>query len=274
MEVTKIDFTDDNVAKGNVVLFKNVLGKSKGKYFARFERRTVNDDIIVARIHERGVGLDDLTVKAVIGLYKKEVVAALGRGESINLMDLGTLYIRATGAVNSREAAPSLMNLEPAFTPSKVAADAVASVKINGASLSEPGPRMEEVMDLFTGTSSLSLAKDEENPDAEPETMGLTEGKVAVIRGSRLKIAGDEGGVFFCPLGEDGKPVADRSRYVAVSPDKLSRNRAQEVEFFIPKGLNMDTQYRILVRTNYMSPGKSLKSYREVLSDPLVIRGE
>ena len=77
MEVTKIDFTDDNAAKGNVVLYKNMLGKSKGKYLACFVRRTIDDDIIVARIRGRGTGLEDLTVKAIIGHYKKDVLEAL-----------------------------------------------------------------------------------------------------------------------------------------------------------------------------------------------------
>ena len=263
MEVTKIDFTDDNAAKGNVVLYKNMLGKSKGKYLARFVRRTIDDDVIVARIHGRGTGLEDLTVKAIIGHYKKEVLDALRRGESVNLMDLGTLYIRASGSTNSAEAAPSQMSLEPAFSPSKLTAKAVSSVEISGASLAVTGPRIEEVFDPLTEMSSLGLA--------EGETMSLSEGKVAVLRGSRLIVAGESGGVFFCPLGEDGKPVADRSRYVAVP--KISRNKALELEFFIPAGLEKDTPYRILVRSNYMSPGRSLKEYREALSDPLVIRG-
>ena len=42
----------------------------------------------------------------------------------------------------------------------------------------------------------------------------------------------------------------------------------------MPAELEKNTPYRILVRSNYMSPGKSLKEYREALSDPLVIRGE
>lgn len=273
MEVTKIDFTDDNVSKGNVVLFKNMLGNSKGKYFARFVRRTINDDVIVARIHGRSVGLDDLTVKAVIGHYKKEVIAALGRGESVNLMDLGTLYIRAAGSTNSTESAPSQMSLEPAFSPSKLTAKAVSSVEISGASLSVTGPRIEEVIDPFTATSSLNLAAaNAATPDARPDLMRLSGGKVAVLRGSSLKVAGDEGGVFFCPIDEDLNPVEDKSRYIAVS--KISRNKKQELEFFIPAELEKNTPYRILVRSNYMSPGKSLKEYREALSDPLVIRGE
>lgn len=265
MEVTKIDFTDDNVSKGNVVLIKNKFGTA-GKYYARFERRTINDDIIIARIHERGVGLDDLTVKAIIGLYKKEVVTALGRGEAINLMDLGTLYIRAAGTVNSSEAAPSQMNLEPAFTPSKVSFEAVSSVKINSASITEPGPRPEEVIDLYTGRSSLNVG--------EGDVMRLTAGKVAVIRGSRIKIGGDEGGIFFCPLDGEDKPVPDRSRYVAVPMGQLSRNGCRELEFFLPPGLAADCRYRILVRSNYADGNRSLKDYREAFSVPLVITEE
>ena len=52
MEVTKIDFTDDNAAKDNVVLYKNMLGKSKGKYLARFVRRTID---FLPRIPDRNV---------------------------------------------------------------------------------------------------------------------------------------------------------------------------------------------------------------------------
>lgn len=51
--------------------------KNKGRYLARFVRKTIDDDIIVARIHEHGAGLEDLTVKTIIGHYKKEVLEAL-----------------------------------------------------------------------------------------------------------------------------------------------------------------------------------------------------
>ncbi len=271
MEVTKIDFADDNVAEGRIFLFKNCIG-NKGKYFARFERKTINDDIIIARIHERGVGLDDLTVKAVIGLYKKEVVAALGRGESINLMDLGRLYIRATGTADSRAAAPSLMSLEPAFTPSRTSMAAVSSVKISGASFAKAGPKIEELVDLYTGLSSLSVARNEGvTGDDGVGVMGLSAGKVASLKGSRLKVAGEEGGVFFCPLDGEGNPLSDRSRYVKVAQEKLSRNRDSVLEFFLPPTLEKGVRYRILVRTNYLSRKRSLRNYREVYSEPLLI---
>lgn len=260
MEVTKIDFNEDKVGKGNIFLYKNQLG-GDGKYIARFERRTINDDTIIARIHERGVGLDDLTVKAVIGLYKKEVVSALGSGESVNMMDLGTLYIRASGVADSKEAAVSAMTLQPAFTPSKTSVDAVSSVKIGGASISECGPKIDAVVDLFTGASSLAAGNQ----------MRLSKGKVALVRGSSLKVAGNEGGVFFCPVNDDGTPVSDRSQYVRVQQDKLSRNKAGELEFFIPDDLEEGRRYCVLVRSNYMTPKRSLGKYREAYSDPLIV---
>ncbi|MCR5622115.1 MAG: DUF4469 domain-containing protein [Treponema sp.] len=261
MEVTKIDFNESKVGKGNIFLYKNQLSGGGGKYLARFERRTINDDIIIARIHERGVGLDDLTVKAVIGLYKKEVVAALGSGESVNMMDLGTMYIRASGSADSRESAMSLMTLQPAFTPSKTSIEAVSSVQISGASFSESGPKMESIVDLYTGRSSL----DSEN------MMRLSAGKVALVRGSRLKIAGEEGGLFFCPIGDDGVPVSDRSQYVQVPLDRILRNRQGELEFFMPDSLEGGRSYSLLVRSNYLGRNKSLGSYREACSDPLLI---
>ncbi len=261
MEVTKIDFNESRVGKGNIFLYKNQLSGAGGKYLARFERRTINDDIIVARIHERGVGLDDLTVKAVIGLYKKEVVAALSSGESVNMMDLGTLYIRASGSADSRETAMSLMTLQPAFTPSKASIEAVSTVQISGASFSENGPKMESIVDLYTGQSSLDSA----------EAMCLSAGKVALVQGSRLKIAGEEGGLFFCPVGDDGVPVSDRSQYIQVPHNRISRNRQGELEFFIPDSLKKGSSYCLLLRSNYLGRNKSLGSYREAYSDPLLI---
>ena len=278
MDVTKIKFNEDKAGRGKLILFKNKLGTS-GKYIARFERRTINDDTIVSRIHERGVGMDDLTVKAVIGLYKKEVVAALQGGEAINLMDLGTMYIRATGSSDSKESAASLMKLEPAFTPSKTCTDAVSLVRINGVNVSDNGPRIESISDLYSGLTSLN-GEDEaggtssEDGEGSPEPMGLSAGRVVLLKGSRLKVAGKKGGIFFCPVDEDGNAASDRSLYTELPSNRVTRNTLGELEFFIPESLVDGSCYRILVRTNYLSPTKSLKSYREAYSALVKIKKE
>lgn len=271
MEVTKIDFNESKVGKGNITLVKNQLG-TPGKYFARFERRTINDDTIIARIHEKGVGLDDLMVKEVVGLYKKEVVAALESGESVNIMDLGTLYIRASGSADSKESAVALMTLRPAFTPSKLTVDAVASVRIKGAAISAPDPRIESVVDLYTGKSCLWADEDDGADGGTGEPLCLSAGRTARVKGSRLKVAGENGGLFFCPVGEDGKAVGDRSLYVQVEPDKILRNKSGELEFYIPDNLEEGRMYRLLVRSNYRgSPGRSLSAYREAISGRLTV---
>ena len=70
-----------------------------GKYYARFDRTTVNIDHLIARIQKKEVGTNAIMAKHMASLFKAEILEALGRGEAVNVLDLGTLYITSNGIV-------------------------------------------------------------------------------------------------------------------------------------------------------------------------------
>lgn len=265
--VSKIDFSESHKGSGNIRLFENHLNRG-GKYYAKFERRTINDDTIVARIGKRGVGIEDLAVKEIICLYKQEVLEALRNGEAVNIMDLGTLHVCATGTVDSQSDATSGIALEARFTVSELTNKAVSLLKITGVSVVDRSPQIEDVVDLYTGSHSSDLSSDERE---EQVPLELSDGKSVMLTGKQLKIAGKDGGVYLCPLNDEGAAEADLSKCVRVQPDKITRNRTGEIEFFLPPEAGTGSLYKILVKTDYLSKDKHKKSFSTALSCPVRI---
>ena len=92
---TNINYSDTE-GSGNLTLYKNHFDKG-GKYYARFDRRNVTIDNLIARTQKKDIGVNVITAKHILSLIKAEIIEALQRGESVNLMDLGTFYIAASG---------------------------------------------------------------------------------------------------------------------------------------------------------------------------------
>lgn len=92
---TNINYSDTD-GSGNLTLYKNYFDNG-GKYYARFDRRNVTIDNLIARTQKKDIGVNAITAKHILSLIKAEIIEALQRGESVNLMDLGTFYIAASG---------------------------------------------------------------------------------------------------------------------------------------------------------------------------------
>lgn len=252
---TVIDYEDSD-GTGTVTLVANPFAKG-GKYYAKFDRTTVNIDHLIARIQKKEVGTNAIMAKHMASLFKAEVLEALSRGEAVNLFDLGTLYITTSGTVkgNTPETA-SIAGFQVKFTSSKVTNEAVSSLGIKKIVMSDTSPIIGRMTDLYTGE----------------ETVAFTKGKAIRIEGSRLKISGEDGGVFFAPATEKGEPVADETQWIKVP--KLIRNVSKTIEFFLPPSLASDTPYCIVLKTNSSKGNTTKKSYAIAYSGTVTITDE
>lgn len=97
----------------------------------------------------------------------------------------------------------------------------------------------------------------------------LTAGKVCQIEGTRLKITGKEGGIYFAPAAEDGNPIADVSAWVKAK--NLLRNTSKYLEFFIPSELSAGKDYCIIIKTNCMRSDSSQMKYETASTKPVSI---
>ena len=250
---TVIDFVDSK-AKGTVTLIANPFVEGN-KYYAKFDRATVNIDNLIARIQKKEVGTDAIMAKHFASLFKKEILEALARGEAVNFVDLGTFYIAPVGAVtgNTPETA-EIKGFQVKFTPSKLTNEAVSAVEIKKISMSYTAPILGTMTDLYTGESGTTF----------------TAGKSVRIEGTRLIVSGNEGGVYFAPLGEDDEPVKDETQWIKV--DSLIRNKAKILEFFLPSELVVGTPYCIVLKTNHSGGKKPKKLYSVVYSEKVTVK--
>lgn len=252
---TVIDYADSD-GTGTVTLVANPFEKG-GKYYAKFDRTTVNIDHLIARIQKKEIGTNAIMAKHMASLFKAEILEALSRGEAVNLIDLGTLYITTSGTLkgNTPETA-SIPGFQVKFTSSKITNEAVSALGIKKIVMSETSPIIGTMTDLFSGETGTEF----------------TAGKSVRIEGSRLKIAGEDGGVFFAPATEKEEPAADEAQWIKV--EKLIRNGSKMLEFFLPPALAAGTPYCIVLKTNSAKGNKTKKSYSVVSSGVVTVKDE
>ena len=237
-QTTTINYTDSD-GTGTITLIANHLLKGS-KYYAKFDRNTVNINNLIARIQKKEIGTNAIMTKHTVSLLKAEILEALSRGESINLLDLGTLYIKADVEIkgNDTESA-DIMGFKVKFTPSKITKEAVSKIEIKKIVIANKNPIINTITDLYTG---------EETRVFDPKAVIRLEGK-------RLKITGDEGGIFFAQSTNEGKPASDNT--IWIKAERIIRNENSTVEFFLPPALTAETPYCIVLKTKGNTAKKS-----------------
>lgn len=258
MSNTTVIEYEDSDGTGTVTLVENPFERG-GKYYAKFDRTTVNIDHLIARIQKKEVGTNAIMAKHMASLFKAEILEALSRGEAINLFDLGTLYITTSGTVkgDTPETA-TIPGFQVKFTSSKVTNEAVSSLGIKKIVIADTSPIIGTMTDLFTGSAGTSF----------------TAGKAIRLEGTRLKVSGELGGIFFAPLDEAEEPVADEYQWIKVEENKTIRNLAKTLEFFLPAELAVGTPYRIVIKTNSTKGNMTKKTYSQTTSSIITIKGE
>lgn len=256
MSNTTVIKYEDSDGTGTVTLVANPF-ENGVKYYAKFDRTTVNIDHLIARIQKKEVGTNAIMAKHMASLFKAEILEALSRGEAVNILDLGTLYITTNGKIegNTPETA-SIPGFQVKFTSSKLTNDAVSSIGIKKIVMSDTSPIIGTMTDLYSGLV----------------TTEFTAEKAVRIEGSRLKITGDEGGVFFAPATEKEEPVADETQWIKA--EKITRNNSKQIEFFLPQGLVPETPYCIVLKTNSSSGNTTKKTYSVTSSQAVTIKND
>ena len=141
------------------------------------------------------------------------------------------------------------------FAPTPLADSALTNLSVDKIVYADGSPEITEIVDLSTGT----------------EDKTLIAGKPCRIRGGRLKIGGNESGIWFAPVGSDGKMNTDETTWTEVSSTGLFRNKPTELNFFVPDTL-AEGQYQIVLRTSYLGKDKSRKNTVESTSYVLEVK--
>lgn len=251
MEEIKTSFNDKN-GVGAVTLRANSLGKGK-KFVAYFDRNVMSIEHLLANIKKKNPSADEIAINTSISYLKREILDTLKEGKAVNLLDLGVLYISASGSVANDSATEiSALELAAKFTPSQIVKDAVSQVKIGKVTIANFDANITKIIDFFSGKES-----DE-----------LHIGKNVIIEGKKLKLGESNSGVYLAPISESGEMNTDSATWIDCS--RLVRESTKsKINFFIPDD-TAEGRYRIVVKTSYTGSKDERKeplyAYSEIIS--------
>jgi len=242
---------NDTDGNGRITLYTNPFGNGS-QYYGKFERNTITTETLIARIQKKKAGTNELAVQQIAGFLKQEILEALEKGEAVNLLDLGTMYIVPNGKFNGT----TLQNgTKPTFgvrfTPSQQTQSTVENLQIKDIRIAEVSPVINKITDMFTSGSDNNLSA----------------GKSVLLEGQRLKVSGQGSGVFLCPVYEDNTVETDESQFI--NCPVITKNTNKNLEFYIPD--DTEGTYCILVKTYYSSNVSNSKNAKTVLSEQVVI---
>lgn len=238
--------------KINVVVYQNQFSDDENSYYGRVTRNTVTLEQLIKGIlddnQNTNTGLNAYILNFAMDRMKARILAEIKAGNAVSLLDLGTMYLALKGSFtmdgnNTDASALKGKSLTVGFTPSEDVQNTVSQLKIGSVSLNLKAPSINTIINLAT----------------KQEAKILSIGKGVELNGNRLKITGDNSGLFFAPINSEDKLDADESNWVKVPEENLLKNYPKSLIFQVPVTL-LAGKYIIVIRTSYCGGNTTLKS--------------
>lgn len=230
-------FNQTNVKSSvSLKLSTNVL--CKDSYVARVPRSNVKLEDILSEISKDYPSLDPFVINHSAELIKKQILKFIKAGKSVNILELGTLYLAPEKTVTNVN--PQVEDLPPLtlkFSPSKQILKSIEGISAESFMISNSTPQISEIISLKDGNKEGILYK----------------GFGVRLNGSKLKVAGDFSGIFFVPQKENGDLEEDKSLWIQVDSSYLPHNTQKCIEFNIPQNAETEKSYYIAVRTSFIT---------------------
>ena len=228
----------------SVTLRKNKFTQEENSFFGRVTINTVTLENLIASIAEKNPGISSYMIQHTASLLGDEMLNACKSGNSVDFLGLGTMFISVSGAVNGENPGETnIPGFKLNFTPSAKAQESLGSLKVDKVVIADSNPAIDKIINVFD----------------QNEKRILKTGKGVKITGSKLKVFGEDSGIWFAPVKEDGLTNNDESSWTSVSTQTLSLNKPKSLEFYVPDSL-APGQYSIVIRTRFCSGDKQLKT--------------
>ena len=244
---------DESSTIVSVTLHENGL-KKDGSYYATVSRNKATFKNTLAEIAEANKGIDPYQLQFTAITMQKQILKFLKQGKTVNVLDLGTLYPAMKCNAKGKSDVPENSTFCVRFTPSPLVNKAVGDISIDKIVFADEAPEIRMITDVKAGVCDDTLTS--EQP--------------CCIQGGHLKIGGEEGGIWFAPVEADGSYNKDESTWTKVADSALFRNKPKELYFFVP-ALTSGSQYRIILRTAFLTKQKDRKKVLQSESDIITI---
>lgn len=218
-------------------------------FVGRVSRNTVNIDNLITEICEKNPAYNEYELKKFAKDLKAGILSNLSNAKSVNLLDLGTLYIALSGGMKiAPKTASEISSLTVKFSPSKTLTESVGKIEIDKIVYTDSAPLISKVKCLWEGLTEKAVKS----------------GKLVSITGSRLKLEGAECGLYFCPVDENGEAEADETKWLKCV---VTRNLPKTLEAYVPDNLTPGEKYAVAIKTRPTADGTYSVGFSENLKD-------
>ena len=234
----------------SVTLRKNQFSAEENSFIGRVTRNTVTLENLIAAISEKNPGVSSYMIQHVANLLRDEMIKSWQNAKSVDVLGLGTMYISVAGSVSGENpGGSSIPGFKLNFTPSSRAQEALDSLKVDKVIIADSNPVIDRIINTFNKNEGRNLLK----------------GKGVRITGTKLKVMGEDSGIWFAPLDSEGNVSKDESAWIEVAKETISCNKPKTLEFYVPDSI-AQADYKIVIRTRYCSGEKQLKSLLSTFS--------
>lgn len=245
--------------KVNVTMHSVPKTKTGKDYsYAKVQRNTAYIGNILDKVLKTEKNLTRATLLYASEVLRDGIVELLKEGKSVDLLELGTLYIKPASSMETLTPDVSdVPEMSVSFSPSELALSSVKGVVVGVDVTKSTEPEIVSLLDMKTKSSGVKISA----------------GGTVKIAGKRLKVAGSaehKVGVFFAPCDADGFYKTDMADWICVPAEELSMgNTSGSLLFNVPESVSAGT-YRLAVRTSYASTGRTNKTVREGIFEKVV----
>ena len=228
-------------------------------YVVRVPFTTVSTNGIITEIANDYPSIDPYVIQHSLELVKAKILQLLKQGRSVDVLELGTLYLKPDSTVKKLDPTVSEMpSLSVKFRVNSATRSALADVTISSFMISDPSPVLAEITNMQDGNTDGVLYLN----------------YMVQVKGQNLKLPDDAvtetahgvsttvGGIYFVPIEDDGTPSDDWSEWIEVT-GYLAKNTPSYLQFYPPASVTTGIEYFICVRTNYLSATTTRKEMLE-----------
>ena len=191
-------------------------------------------------------------------LLKKEILEQAELGFSVDILEIGKLYIAPVNSVKSlTPESECITGFEARFAVNDRLRQRLKGMTAAVTAVCDSAPQISQIEN--------PVAKD----DSEKETLRATFS--ARITGKKLKVGGEEKGIFFVPVLEDGTPSPSESDWIKVPDEFLTRNTDKTLEFILPRTIESENSYFLAVRTAERNGNKLKQAVTGISKIPVKI---
>lgn len=226
----------------DVTLHKNSLTNDES-YFGVVEKNKVTFNNIIAEIAKNNKGIDPHLVQYAGIIIQKEIIKMLKQGKTVNLLDLVTICPKINCNVKNKNEVKSKSKMTIKVSPTKFVKESVSSINVKNVVYHDPNPEIEQIIDLST-KKFVSKLKNE---------------SLLKITGRKLKLGKNNSGIYFVKVDNNGRFLEKESNWIKVEEESIFLNIPTELNFLAPKSLELNTNYKILIKTSYLKNGKTRK---------------